>query len=64
LPGLLPGDRWTRVELLFVAATDLAPDQREEFVTSRCGEDAQLREEVLSLLRYDAGEDPPPGSEG
>jgi tetratricopeptide (TPR) repeat protein/tRNA A-37 threonylcarbamoyl transferase component Bud32 len=59
LPVILPGDRWTLVERLFLEATDLAPAQREHFLTTFCGEDTQLRDEVLSLLRYDTGEDPP-----
>jgi eukaryotic-like serine/threonine-protein kinase len=51
--GSFPEDRWARVETLFLEATELPPDSRELFVRDRCGDDARLREEVLSLLRYD-----------
>jgi eukaryotic-like serine/threonine-protein kinase len=51
--------RWAQVETLFLEATDLPLDERATFLTNRCGDDLQLREEVLSLLRYDTGEEPP-----
>jgi tetratricopeptide (TPR) repeat protein len=38
---------------LFVAAAGLPPAVRAAFVESSCGEDAELRDEVLSLLRCD-----------
>lgn len=59
MPRLLPEDRWTLVETLFQQAADLAPGQWENFLDSTCGNDTQLREEVLSLLRYDTRDDPP-----
>jgi serine/threonine protein kinase len=52
---LLANERWTRIEALFQEAADLSPANREEFLNRRCGGDLQLREEVLSLLRYDTG---------
>jgi eukaryotic-like serine/threonine-protein kinase len=57
VPGAFPEDRWARVETLFLEATELPPDSREMFVRDRCGDDARLREEVLSLLRYDTAEE-------
>jgi eukaryotic-like serine/threonine-protein kinase len=53
--GSFPGNRWTRVETLFLEATELPPDSRETFLRDQCGDDTRLREEVLSLLRYDTG---------
>jgi len=50
----LPADRWTQIESLFLSAAGLPPDQREAFLESHCQSDEQLREEVLSLLRYDS----------
>jgi serine/threonine protein kinase len=38
------------VNALFEAALALPPDKRETFIASRCGSDAALRAEVLSLL--------------
>jgi eukaryotic-like serine/threonine-protein kinase len=55
---VLPGDRWQKVERLFEEAADLPPAAREGFLDSRCGGDTQLRDEVLSLLRCDTGEEP------
>ena len=57
--GLLPDERWTLVEALFQEAADLPWRSRETFLYERCGNDRQLREEVLSLLRYDTTEDTP-----
>jgi eukaryotic-like serine/threonine-protein kinase len=54
-----PENRWAKVETLFLEATDLPPGERESFVEERCGGDTHLREEVLSLLRYDTGEESP-----
>jgi tetratricopeptide (TPR) repeat protein/tRNA A-37 threonylcarbamoyl transferase component Bud32 len=54
-----PENRWAKVETLFLEATDLPLGERESFVDERCGGDTHLREEVLSLLRYDTGEESP-----
>ena len=43
---------------LFMRALDLASDaQRAEFVTQQCGEDAELRAHVMSLLQAHAHPD-------
>jgi eukaryotic-like serine/threonine-protein kinase len=57
--ALSPGERWTQIEALFQEAVDLPPDSREAFLLHRCGDDSQLREEVLSLLSYDSHEKDP-----
>lgn len=44
---------WDRVENLFLAVADLAPEERERFLQSACGEDPALRAEVESLLACD-----------
>jgi tetratricopeptide (TPR) repeat protein len=46
-------NRWQRLEHLFYSALDLEPDARAAFLDRACGEDAELREEVESLLRAD-----------
>jgi len=55
---LLPDERWTQIEALFQEAADLQPASREAFLQERYGDDPQLRDEVLSLLRYDTGVSP------
>ncbi len=42
--------RWQQVEELFHAALELEEDERTEFVKRSCGDDAELRAEVESLL--------------
>ena len=44
-------DRWKRVETLFHQALELEPAQRSTFVDTACGEDAELKAEIESLLR-------------
>lgn len=41
-----------RIRAVFLAAVELPPDQRNEFVQSQCANDAQLYQEVCSLLKY------------
>ncbi len=53
--GPFPENRWTQVERLFLEAAELPPGAREIFLEDTCGGDSYLREEVLSLLRYDTG---------
>jgi serine/threonine-protein kinase len=43
-------DRFRQVDDIFDAALDLAPDEREAFVTNACGTDAALRDRVRTLL--------------
>lgn len=47
-------ERWTRVEGLFHRALDLGEVARAEFLTSECGDDAELRREVERLLAADS----------
>jgi predicted Ser/Thr protein kinase len=46
-------DRWRRVEILFHAAKEQAPEARHSFLERHCA-DAELRREVESLLAKDA----------
>ena len=55
----LPDERWTQIEAVFLEAADLPPHRREIFLNHRCGDDPQLREEILSLLSYDTLEKDP-----
>jgi len=59
MQALSPDERWTQIEAGFQEAAELPPDSREAFLLHRCGADTQLREEVLSLLRYDTREETP-----
>ncbi|MCA8959163.1 MAG: protein kinase [Planctomycetes bacterium] len=47
---------WERIKAIVYAALDLPTDEREPFVERECGEDADLRERCLRLLR-DFGRD-------
>jgi eukaryotic-like serine/threonine-protein kinase len=47
-------DHWEKLDRLFQAAIDLAPDQRTEFIAEACSGDPVLRDEIESLLRSDA----------
>jgi serine/threonine protein kinase len=46
-------ERWRRIEELFSSALDLPPRQRDSFLQKACGDDADLRQEVESLLARD-----------
>ena len=47
-------ERWNTIDELFGEASELAPPEREVFLRTRCGEDADLLREVRSLLDADA----------
>ncbi len=55
-------ERWERVKALFAEATDRPADARDAFVRRACEGDAELHEEVSSLLRAAAGGDSLPGA--
>ncbi|MBI1827294.1 MAG: serine/threonine protein kinase [Planctomycetes bacterium] len=46
-------DRHGKVTAIFLAACDLPPEHRSEFLEERCGGDASLRAEVAAMLRAD-----------
>src|SRR2546430_1859065 len=46
-------DRWRRVEEVFHRASDLPRARRDEFLSTACGSDAEIRREVESLLAND-----------
>ncbi len=46
----MEAERWQQVESLFQLALDCAPEGRRELLESACGADAQLLNEVESLL--------------
>ena len=52
-PNENPNERWSSVEELFLHAVDLAAADRAGYLTQACGPDTDLRDEVLTLLRYD-----------
>jgi serine/threonine protein kinase len=47
-------ERWQRVKEIAVEAMDLAPDQREAYLQTYCGDDEELRQSVEKLLKADA----------
>ncbi len=46
-------ERWQQVREIFHSALQYAPAERSAFLTSACGSDAALRDEVESLLKAD-----------
>lgn len=50
----LPDARWREVERLFQSALERTPDERAAFLAAACGQDQALRQEVESLLVYQA----------
>jgi serine/threonine-protein kinase len=51
--------RWERIRELFDEARELDAGARDAFLDGACGDDAELRVEVIDLLRIDAGTDDP-----
>ena len=49
-------ERYALVKDVFMRACDLAGEEREAYLDRACGDDQQLRGEVLSLLRYHSPE--------
>lgn len=43
--------RWQQVEQVLDAALDRPPDERSQFLSTACGEDAELRDQVERLLK-------------
>ena len=50
-------ERWQRIEEVFHRVADLAPSQRDDFLTSACAGDQDLRLQVESLLANDDSDD-------
>src|ERR1700737_2012025 len=50
-------ERWRRVEGLFHAALERAPEMRAAFLDVACSQDAELRQELESLLALHASRD-------
>ena len=50
-------ERWQRIEELFRTVIDRPIEEREAYLTLVCGDDEELRQEVLSLLAHDTAED-------
>lgn len=53
-PRMTP-ERWRRIEELYHAALDQAPERRSAFLEEASGRDEELRREVESLLAEDSG---------
>src|SRR5262245_61901386 len=50
------GTRWSKVESVFHAVCQAAPDQRSGVLREQCGEDEELLREVCTLLEADQRE--------
>lgn len=48
--------RWRRIQALFEESLAREPAQRDDFLVTACGEDADLLSEVRSLLSHDASD--------
>lgn len=53
----MAAEDWLRLREIFAAAVLVAPAERASFLNRECGDDAELRREVESLLRHDPGPD-------
>ena len=51
-------ERWLRIEEVFQSALDSAPENRAAILDAECGDDAELRREVESLLASHEESDP------
>src|SRR5690349_11825943 len=47
----MPPQRWQRIEEIFHAALECAPQQRSAFIDKACDGDTNLRSEILDLVR-------------
>src|SRR5258706_12071504 len=47
----MTSERWQRIDQIFHSVLDCAPEPRASFLSESCRDDAELREEVESLLR-------------
>jgi serine/threonine protein kinase len=50
----MDAERWRRLKELFDAAADLSPAEQEDLVARECVDDAELRAELMRVLRADA----------
>ena len=46
--------RWNKIEFLFEEALKLDPSERENFIFKESGDDKEIFDEVISLLREDS----------
>src|SRR5262249_31633021 len=54
--GAMDPQRWTRIESLYHAALEKEPGQRPAFLTGECGDQTELRREVVTLLSCPDGD--------
>ena len=45
-------ERYARVKTIFLGAVELPEERRATFLAEACGDDVELRDEVLALLRH------------
>ncbi len=50
-------ERWKQIEEIFDAVLEIPEARREDFLSEKCGDDDDLKSEVLSLLRAEPGAD-------
>ena len=46
-------ERWEKIQSLFEEALELSPSERDNFLKDKCGDDKELFNEVITLLRAD-----------
>ncbi len=49
----MDSEKWNKVQAIFDAASDLAPGERDQFLSEKCAGDRELEQEVRSLLEAD-----------
>jgi serine/threonine protein kinase len=49
-PAPMTAERWTRVSEILAAALEQSPERRRGFLAETCGDDADLRREIESLI--------------
>jgi len=49
-------ERWRQIDEILQSAIDCSPENRPSLLDSACGDDAELRREVESLLAHDKGD--------
>jgi serine/threonine-protein kinase len=49
-------ERWHRIEELFSTVADRPPDERGAYLRQECGDDEELRREVLELLAHETAD--------
>jgi eukaryotic-like serine/threonine-protein kinase len=55
-------DRWKKIEAIFTAALSFEADEREAFIQRACGDDFEMRRQVIDMLAHDENPESFPGT--